>query len=496
VAVSTLQTAVARRGSLTVSASAAGQVVTSDEVSLGFDEAGTLSELLVKVGDEVTAGQVLARLEIDQSAEDIALALAEAQLNLLTAQQALDDLTASNQLDAAEALSAVETAQQALEDLQDPALRQAQAAQAVAEAQAEVNSAMSIYNGTRSIADEATIAKAKAELTLAASKYQEAKDRYDDYAGKPDTNLEKAAETLRFNAAQTAYNTALRYYNAVTGTGSEIDLAQSAADLAAAQAKLAQAQREAERIADGATPGEIALAKANLAVAQAKYETLKDGADPAEVSRAEAELASAQAKLAIAEETTPVVELSAPMDGTILTIGASVGEALESGAFITMANLNLPLLQVYLDETDVDKAIVGYEAEVVFDSLPDETFTGHITEVNPSLQSVSGVSAVMVKVLLDSDSFAKPQMLPVGSNASVEVIGGRTENAVLVPVEAVRELSPGEYAVFVLENGEPRLHLVSVGLMDYTYAEILNGVNAGDTVTTGLIETAAASAQE
>jgi biotin carboxyl carrier protein len=52
---SALQTAVARRGNLTVSASAAGQVVTSDEVSLGFDEDGTLSELLVKVGDQVTA---------------------------------------------------------------------------------------------------------------------------------------------------------------------------------------------------------------------------------------------------------------------------------------------------------------------------------------------------------------------------------------------------------------------------------------------------------
>ncbi len=54
-----LQTAVARRGGLTVSASAAGQVVTSGEVSLGFDENGALSELLVKVGDQVTQGQVL-----------------------------------------------------------------------------------------------------------------------------------------------------------------------------------------------------------------------------------------------------------------------------------------------------------------------------------------------------------------------------------------------------------------------------------------------------
>ncbi len=488
-----LQTAVARRGSLTVSASAAGQVVTSGEVSLGFDENGTLSELLVKVGDQVTQGQVLARLTTDESAEDIALALAEARLNVLTAQQAVDDLSSNNALAAAQALKDVEDYQQALEDLQDPELRQAQAAQAVAEAQEAVNTAMSLYNGVRSTADAATIAKAKAELTIAASKLQEARDRYDDYADKPDTALDKAAETLKYNAALTAYNTALRYYNAVTGTGSQVDLAQSAADLAAAQAKLAEAQRAAERVANGATPGEIALAEANLAAAQAKYATLQNGPDPAEVSRAEAELASAKAKLAVAEQNQPVIELAAPMDGTILSIDASVGEEVEAGAFMTLADLTQPLLQVYLDETDVDKAIVGYEADVTFDSLPDQTFTGHIIEVNPSLQSVSGVSAVLVMVQLDGDSYAKSQMLPVGSNASVEVIGGRTENAVLVPVEALRQISPGEYAVFVMENGEPRLHVVTVGLQDYTYAEITSGVSAGDTVTTGLIETAASS---
>jgi HlyD family secretion protein len=492
--VSALQTALAKRGSLTVSASAAGQVVTSDEVSLGFDEAGTLSDLLVKVGDRVTQGQALARLTTDESAEDIALSLAEARLSVLTAQQAVDDLTSTNALAAAQALKDVEDYQQALEDLQNPDLRQAQAAQAVAEAQEAVNTALSLYNGVRSTADAATIAKAKAELTIASNKLREAKDRYDDYADKPDTALDKAAETLRYNAALTAYNTALRYYNAVTGTGGEVDLAQTAADLAAAQAKLAEAQRAAERVADGATPGEIALAEANLAAAQAKYATLKNGPDPAEVSRAEAELASAKAKLAVAEQNQPVIELTAPMEGTILTINSSVGEEVEAGAFLTMADLTQPLLQVYLDETDVDKAIVGYEADVTFDSLPNQSFTGHIIEVNPSLQSVSGVSAVLVMVQLDSDSYAKSQMLPVGSNASVEVIGGRTENAVLVPVEALREISPGEYAVFVMENGEPRLHVVTVGLQDYTYAEITSGVNAGDTVTTGLIETAASSA--
>jgi multidrug efflux pump subunit AcrA (membrane-fusion protein) len=88
-------------------------------------------------------------------------------------------------------------------------------------------------------------------------------------------------------------------------------------------------------------------------------------------------------------------------------------------------------------------------------------------------------------VQLDSNSYAKPLSLPVGSNATVEVIGGRAENAVLVPVEALREIDAGEYTVFVMENGEPTLRVVTVGLMDYTYAEITSGVEAGETVTTG-----------
>ena len=48
---------------------------------------------------------------------------------------------------------------------------------------------------------------------------------------------------------------------------------------------------------------------------------------------------------------------------------------------------------------------------------------------------------------------------------------------------------PGSYAVFVMENGAPKLRVVEVGLMDFTYAQILSGLEAGDVVTTGIVET-------
>jgi RND family efflux transporter MFP subunit len=484
-----LQTAVARLDSLTVSASAAGKVIAATEISIGFDESGALAELLVKEGDVVQGGQVLARLETDQTEEEIALALAEAQLNVLTAQQALDDIYASAQVDAAQALKDVEDAEQALEDLQKSDLTIAEAAQAVADAQEALKTAQRSYNGARSTADKNTIAQAYAELVIARAALKDIREKFDDYYKKPDDDLEKAAVQLKLSAAQSAYDTALSYYNAVTGTGSELVLAQTEADLAAAQATLADAQRAYERLKNGPSAGEIALAEANLAVAKAKYETLKDGPDPAEIEKAEAELASAKAKLAVAQDDQAVIELTAPQDGTILSIDSAVGQEIAAGPFITLADLSQPLLEIYLDETDLDMVAVGYEADVVFDALPDDTYVGHVIQVSPSLETVSNVATVVALVQLDGDSFAKPLSLPVGSNASVDVIGGRAENAVLVPVEALREISAGEYGVFVMENGEPALRLVTVGLMDYTYAEIISGIEAGETVTTGEVAT-------
>jgi multidrug efflux pump subunit AcrA (membrane-fusion protein) len=428
-------------------------------------------------------------LQTDKTEEEVQLAIADAELNVLTTQGDLDDIYDSAQMDAAQALTEVEQAEQALEDLQNIDLQTSQALLAVAEAEEAVKQAQSSYNGTRSTADDNTIAAAYAELVLAEKALNDQKDKYKEYINKPDTDLEKANRQLKLSQAQSAYDSALRYYNAVTGTGSELDLELTAAELATAQAQLAEAQKEYERVLEGPTPGEIALAEAQLAVAQSNYETLKNGVDPAEIALAEANLANAQAQLAVAQEDQAVIDLLAPMDSTVMAIDASVGEAIGTSAIITLADLSQPVLTVYLDEADLDKVAVGYEVEVIFDSLPDLTFTGHVTEVSPSLETISGVDTIVAQVKLDPDSFSKPSSLPVGSNASVDVIGGRAESAILVPVEAVRELGPDEYAVFVMENGEPRLRVVTVGLMDYTSAEITSGLQAGEVVTTGVVDT-------
>jgi hypothetical protein len=66
----------------------------------------------------------------------------------------------------------------------------------------------------------------------------------------------------------------------------------------------------------------------------------------------------------------------------------------------------------------------------------------------------------------------------------VTVIAQATYNAALVPLEALRELSTGQYSVFVVkDDGTLELRLVQVGLKDLVNAEIASGVQAGEVVS-------------
>ena len=176
------------------------------------------------------------------------------------------------------------------------------------------------------------------------------------------------------------------------------------------------------------------------------------------------------------------------MDGTILAVTAEVDENV-SGSFITLADLSQLYMEIFLDETDMDKIDLDYEVEVIFDALPDRVFTGRVVHVDPSLYTSGQISTVKGLVKLDENATAAINKLLLGMNATVDVIGGRAEDVALVPVEALRELTPDEYAVFVMEDGELKLRPVEVGLMDFTFAEIKSGLEVGEVVTTGIVET-------
>jgi HlyD family secretion protein len=418
-----MQTAVARRGNLVVLASGTGQVATASQMGLGFDESGTLIELNVSLGDGVRSGDVLARLQTANSEQEIAASISDAELVVIQAQQTLSELKANVEIARTTALSDIATYSQDVRDAQYTL---------------ENYSTPLFLQGLDAIQG---VDQTKAQLDAASAAFE-------PYKYYPVTNATRKALLVTLNEAQTNYDSAVKRLNYEYA---------------------------------------LQVAQANLDKARQEYDQYKGGPVADDLALAEAELANAQAKLALAKEAHSVIELIAPMEGTVMAVDANVGEAVGTTPIITLADLKSLQIEVYLDESDLDKAVAGYEAEVTFDALPDQTFTGKVVIVSPGLETVSNVQAV--KVIVQLDEIDSNVNLPVGLNAAVDVISGRAENAVLVPVEALRDLGDGEYAVFVVVDGEPTLRVVQVGLQDVTYAEILSGVAEGDTVSTGITQT-------
>jgi RND family efflux transporter MFP subunit len=232
-----------------------------------------------------------------------------------------------------------------------------------------------------------------------------------------------------------------------------------------------------------------AAAQATLEEAKNLYAALTGGDVPEDATGSGlSDLEQAKLDLQTAQDDLDGTRLYAPISGTVMSIDTTAGDTVSSGsAVITVADLTKPYLDVYLDESDWDNVKTGYEADVTFDILPEKTFTGSVTQVDPGLYTTNGSSAVHAVVELTGIDQATFN-LPLGTTASVDVVGGRADQAVLVPIEALHQAGD-QYTVFVVENGTPRLRVVEVGLQDSLYAQITSGLEAGETVTTGITET-------
>ena len=182
------------------------------------------------------------------------------------------------------------------------------------------------------------------------------------------------------------------------------------------------------------------------------------------------------------------MKIIAPFDGTITSLNISLGDSTDTSAAVTVSDNSSAILEFYLDESDYANVAVGYEVEVIFDAIPQKVFTGKVIQIDPTLSDQNGSKLVHGKAQLSSVSDVAKDKLMLGMNASVDVIGGRATKAVLVSVDALHEISDGVYGVFAQENGTLKFRTVDVGIMDTFNAEIKSGLNVGDVVSTGLVE--------
>ncbi|MBL7161161.1 MAG: efflux RND transporter periplasmic adaptor subunit [Anaerolineales bacterium] len=312
---------------------AEGRLVPHQLVQLSFAAGGQVAEVLVSEGDEVETNQVLARLE---GSEELQVRLADAELELLSAQRSLSDINENADLETAKAAQALVDTRDALDDAEKDL-------------------------GNLDVgANPTNIESARATVTLAEDKLDKAKKDYEPYEGRAESDTERANMLLRLTEAQAEYDSAARRLNALLGVGVATDFEwdEANADLALAQAEYASAQRQ--------------------------FEAVKEGPDQDLVADADARLEVAQAEKEAAEIALVNLELRAPIGGRVANLTFKVGEQVAVGQVV----LNIADFSQWKVETDnlteieVPNVFVGQSVTITPDALPELSLAGTVESIS------------------------------------------------------------------------------------------------------------------
>jgi multidrug efflux pump subunit AcrA (membrane-fusion protein) len=311
-----------------------GNLVPRDTAYLAFPTGGHVSEILVAVGDTVSAGQVLARLGDRE----------QAQANLTAAQLELE--RATQDLDALNKNASINSLNTWL---------------ALLDANAQVHLALAAWNDIDTDAYQDRVDDADLKVSEALTELEQAQEDLDTYADLDENNPTRQRYEDALEDAQLAYDEAVAAYDQLT-----INRERTQANLELARAVQVQAQQD--------------------------YDATRSGPDPELLALAELRLDNAQAQLAAAQSALDLRDLKAPFSGTVVELNLGVGELTGSDSWaVLLADFSAWYVETNdLTELDVVAISLGQGATLNPDALPELSFRGEVTEIANSFSVQSG----------------------------------------------------------------------------------------------------------
>ena len=487
------------RGDITQEVSETGTVKKGETLNLNFKNSGTINEVAVAKGDEVAAGQFLARLDTAQL--EVQLKQARANIDLCRIQRdrltngASDQDIRLAQTAAVNAQSTFDSAKQSLADarqngdqklanLYDSAADVLNSAHAkavsadnaasmvqrtyfspqdedsirVSEAVRQIENAAAKISGSDdydAALEEASVQLAEIDADLADIRVICEKETWRDVVKQTDKN---EIETQRdyIIAAQTAVNSAKQ----------NIDFQKVANDAAV------NAAQSAATAAGGAL--QSVREQLSKLTAQPRAE---------DVGVLDAEISQAQSAADLLELQISDSRIIAPVSGQIAQVNLQKGEAYFPAMAAIGAIVLIPddpfYVEVDIYEEDVAKIKAGDAVSITPASSPDNSFKGRVVSTDPDSKIVNGVVYYTTKIGFDQT----PPDIKSGMSADVVIIAATAKNTLLISESALAN-NDGAYSVRRLAGGVPESVSVSIGIKSKGQVQILSGLAEGDKVVT------------
>ncbi|WP_301859681.1 efflux RND transporter periplasmic adaptor subunit [uncultured Megasphaera sp.] len=209
---------------------------------------------------------------------------------------------------------------------------------------------------------------------------------------------------------------------------------------------------------------------------------------------------TAESALTKADSDLAETVITAPMDGVVVGEPKSVGTMAVQGnsnptVIMYIANTSQKQILAKVDETDIGQIQIGQDATFTVDTYTGKTFTAHVSKISQTdtsntwnttgtastASSSSSASVIYYYVTLDVDD--PNDELRLGMTARVEINTSEKENALVVPIAALKTNDKGSYVLRVTGNGKTEQVPVTTGIYSDEYVEIKSGLNAGDKVS-------------
>jgi len=466
---------VARR-TVTASVTGTGNLVPAQQANVSFKVTGTLTEIDVKVGDHVTAGQVLAR--IDPTPQQSALASAQANLAVAQANlQSAETPLTQNQIN--QLRDNVTNAQQSYNDtVAQVNLTNTQDANQVTTDQNQLTT------DQQALSFNAAYQAAKQTLTTDQTSLQTAINQFNADGCKSQTYPYTGPCVADFTTVSTDQSKVNADQLTVNGYTAVVNADQTRLnqDTAKQQADKSAGQRS------------INQAAAAVTSAQDNLNTQTES-KPNQILSAQAQVASSQAAVQSAEQNLANTTLVAPMDGVVNSINGVVGEnavtgsgttpqapgtqaplpsSAASSSFMVIGNVSAMEVVIPFAESDASRLAFNQDTQVTFDAVPNLAISGHVVAVASAATVQSGVINYYATVALNQTNSALKQGMT--SNATVTV--SKASNAIVVPNLAITRLG-GQAYVNAYFNGKAVQTMVQTGVVGDQFTEITGGLNEG-----------------
>lgn len=178
------------------------------------------------------------------------------------------------------------------------------------------------------------------------------------------------------------------------------------------------------------------------------------------------------------------MKVVAPFSGTIVELPYKTpGTRIEASTdVITVMDYKNLLMDLNLAVKNIELVEVGQKVRIMNYTIPDDTLTGFIAQLSPSIDPQSRSFKAIVKI----DN--KELLLRPGMFAKGEIIVASKDNIIVIPKNIILSKQRGN-TVFVIDKGLAQERVITFGLENPEFVEVISGLELKENMVTKGFET-------